>query len=162
MFSCSEVMRMNKSHLGVTFLGGVFLVALTSAARAQVPVIGNGVSAFSPEISVVNSGVLQDVQATVSSDRRYVTLTMRPQNSQLLNLFEFTFQTGAPVGFVGGVNFPGGGGGTKGAAAAAAAAAAGPAPTGEFGAVNAPMVLAPGKGAVLLRQRGMTRVVIKP
>jgi hypothetical protein len=143
---------MNRSHVGVIFLGAVFLIALTSEVRAQVPIIGNGVSAFSPEISVVNSGVLQDVQATVSSDRRYVTLTMRPQNSQLLNLFEFQFQTGG-VGFVGGVNFAGGG--PRGAAGA-------PPPTGAFGAVNAPMALAPGKGAILLRQRGMTRVVTKP
>ena len=145
---------MSQSHLGGIFVTSALLIVSASIVRAQVPVIGNGVSAFSPEISVVNSGVLQDVQATVSSDRRYVTLTMRPQNSQLLGLFEFQFQTAPVIGFVGGVNFAGGGG-ARGAAAVAA-------PTGEFGAVNAPMVLAPGKGAVLLRQRGMTRVVTKP
>src|SRR5690349_20383827 len=73
-------------------------------ARAQVPFFG-GPSAFSPEISVVNSGVLNDVQATVSADRKYVTLTMRPQSSQLLALREFSFNTPPAVGFVGGMNF---------------------------------------------------------
>jgi hypothetical protein len=127
----------------------VFLVAIVSLgcplfSRAQVPFFG-GASAFSPEISVVNSGVLNDVQATVSADRKYVTLTMRPQNSQLLALREFTFTTPQPVGFVGGVNFGMGGGMGD---------------TGEFGVINPPLVLgAPGRGAVLFHQRGMTRIV---
>ena len=33
-----------------------------------------------------------DVQATVSADRKYVTMTLRPQLAQLLNLFVFNFQ----------------------------------------------------------------------
>ena len=112
--------------------------------RAQVPFFG-GPSAFSPEISVVNSGVLNDVQATVSADRKYVTLTMRPQNSQLLALREFSFNTPQAVGFVGGVNFN---------------IAGGIGETGEFGAINPPVALgAPGRGAALLHQRGMTRIV---
>ena len=36
-----------------------------------------------------------DVQATVSADRKYVTLTLRPQLSTLLALREFTFQNGS-------------------------------------------------------------------
>jgi hypothetical protein len=126
------------------------LVALVASlgcpllSHAQVPFFG-GASAFSPEISVVNSGVLNDVQATVSPDRKYVTLTMRPQSSQLLALREFAFTVPQPVGFVGGMNFDIGGGIVD---------------TGEFGAINPPVALGPpGRGAALFHQRGMTRIV---
>ncbi|HXE52166.1 MAG TPA: hypothetical protein VN541_04090, partial [Tepidisphaeraceae bacterium] len=59
-----------------------------------VPVVSTGISAFSPVPATVQSGVLLDVQATVSADRKYVTLTLRPQLSTLLSLAPFTFQTG--------------------------------------------------------------------
>ena len=51
-------------------------------------------SAFTPQVSIVNTGALLDVQATVSADRKYVTLNMRPQNSTLLALRSFNFQQG--------------------------------------------------------------------
>jgi general secretion pathway protein D len=38
--------------------------------------------------------VLLDVSATVSADRKYVTLTLRPQLASLLDLASFTFQNG--------------------------------------------------------------------
>ena len=38
---------------------------------------------FDPTISVVQSGVILDVEATVSADRRYVTMTVRPSLSVL-------------------------------------------------------------------------------
>jgi type II secretory pathway component GspD/PulD (secretin) len=44
---------------------------------------GTGIAAFDPEISVVNSGVVLDVEGTVSADRRYVTLTARPSLATL-------------------------------------------------------------------------------
>jgi len=50
-----------------------------------------------------------DVQAPVSADRKYVTLTLRPQLAQLLNLFTFNFQ-GAASGAA--AVIPGVGGGT--------------------------------------------------
>jgi hypothetical protein len=62
---------------------------------------------FEPIIDVINSGAKLDVQATVSADRKYVTMTLRPQNAQLLQLRTFQFQGGGnfPVGlgFAGGV-----------------------------------------------------------
>jgi hypothetical protein len=85
------------------FLPGVIAAALAvlvtcSAARAQV----GTPTAFTPEISVVQSGVVNDVQATVSADEKYVTLTMRPQLSTLLSLKSFTFQQGNRLfGYVG-------------------------------------------------------------
>lgn len=83
------------------FLAALGLAVLPSpAARAQ-PFFNGGASAFDPQIDVVNSGVLLDAQATVSADRKYVTLTMRPQNATLLALRDFTFQRGQDLGFVG-------------------------------------------------------------
>jgi hypothetical protein len=80
-------------------------MAFAPAARAQVPFFNQGAALFDPEISVVNSGVLNDVQATVSADRKYVTLNMRASNSELVALREFTFQSGnqaaLPTGFPG-------------------------------------------------------------
>ena len=119
-------------------------VVFPMAAWAQ-PFFGGGVSSFTPEISVVNTGVLNDVQATVSPDRRYVTLTMRPTHSQLLALQEFTINAPLASGFVGGVQFNGNV----------------PAPVGDFGAINEPVILTPGRGRFIFQQRGMTRILIR-
>jgi hypothetical protein len=84
------------------------LLAGLALAQAQrgVPFIAPGVAAFNPEVSVVNSGALLDAQATVSQDRKYVTITARPQESTLLALQNFTFQTQTNFGTVGGVGTP--------------------------------------------------------
>ncbi len=66
-----------------------------SAAMAQVPFYYAGATAFDPQISVVNSGVILDAQATVSPDLKYVTITARPSNTSLLALQQFTFQSNA-------------------------------------------------------------------
>jgi hypothetical protein len=126
-----------------TFVFLMGCIAFARPAAAQVPFFNPGASAFSPEISVLNTGVLNDVQATVSADRRYVTLNMRPQQSELINLFEFRIPGPQVTGFVGGVQFSGAG------------------ETGEFGAVNAPVILSRGKGTAILHQRGMTRIIVK-
>jgi general secretion pathway protein D len=84
---------------------------LVATQRAYVsnlaPVVSTGVSSFAPTIGIVQSGVLLDVQATVSADRKYVTLTLRPQLATLLDLANFTFQTS---GTTNGTNIPVGGG----------------------------------------------------
>ncbi|MDB5354399.1 MAG: hypothetical protein JWN24_852 [Phycisphaerales bacterium] len=77
------------------------VLAWSQTARAQVPFFFPGATAFTPEISIANSGVLQDVQATVSADQKYVTLNMRAQNTSLLALKEFQFQQQPALGFVG-------------------------------------------------------------
>lgn len=77
----------------------VLLLACAPRASAQ-NFFGGGGNAFDPEISIVNSGAILDAQATVSADRKYVTMTLRPQVSQLVALRDFTFQTAG--GFVGG------------------------------------------------------------
>ena len=45
------------------------------------PVVGNGVGGFQPTVTMLPIGATLDVQATVSSDRKYVTLTMQPSLS---------------------------------------------------------------------------------
>lgn len=72
-------------------VAGVLMLA--QSARAQA-FFYPGATAFTPQISIVNTGVILDVQATVSADRKYVTMTMRPQQSTLLDLRAFTFQNG--------------------------------------------------------------------
>lgn len=119
-------------------LAALFLCPLYAHAQ-----FGGG-TLFEPEIDVVNSGVVMDAQATVSADRKYVTLTMRPQQSQLLDLQTFNFQNfgNGMGGIVGGVN---------------------PVIAGPNGAIvpipqrlNAPMRVAPGNGGVILLKRGIT------
>jgi general secretion pathway protein D len=102
----------------ITLFNGQRAFVLISTQRAYVsnltPIVSTGVSSFAPTVSIVQSGVLLDVQATVSADRKYVTLTLRPQLATLLDLAPFTFQSGASnpagggigangFGFIGGV-----------------------------------------------------------
>jgi len=77
------------------------MLASSSTARAQA-FLGGTPTAFTPQIGVVATGSVSDVQATVSADRKYVTLTMQPQLTTLLDLRSFTFQQGnAALGYVG-------------------------------------------------------------
>jgi general secretion pathway protein D len=72
------------------------LVALQQAYVSNLTAaVGTGVSAFQPTVAFIQSGVLLDVVATVSADRKYVTLTLRPQLASLIDLKSFTFQNGA-------------------------------------------------------------------
>jgi hypothetical protein len=82
------------------------IVTASGVVQAQVvpPFFSGGTASFEPEIGIVQSGVVQDVQAVVSPDRKYVTLNMQVQNTNLLALRDFTFQTsgtGTPLGVVG-------------------------------------------------------------
>ncbi|MDB5302170.1 MAG: hypothetical protein JWO87_3833 [Phycisphaerales bacterium] len=86
-----------------TFICVAGVIALSQTARAQVPFYYPGATAFTPEISIANSGVMQDVQAVVSADQKHVTLNMRASNTKLLALKEFEFQQQPAMGFVGGV-----------------------------------------------------------
>ena len=83
----------------ITLFNGQRAYVLVSIQRAYIsnltPVVSTGISSFAPTVSIVQSGVLLDVQATVSADRKYVTLTLRPQLATLLDLAAFTFQQGS-------------------------------------------------------------------
>lgn len=60
---------------------------LSASAHAQ-RFIG-GTVGYDPEIDVVSSGAVLDVQATVSADRKYVTLNMRPQVTNVVAIRAF-------------------------------------------------------------------------
>jgi general secretion pathway protein D len=79
----------------ITLFNGQRAYVVVSTQRAYVsdltPTAAQNAIAFDPEISTVESGVKLDVQATVSADRKYVTLTLRPELSTLVNLFTFSF-----------------------------------------------------------------------
>ncbi|HEV8607032.1 MAG TPA: hypothetical protein VGQ99_16950 [Tepidisphaeraceae bacterium] len=105
----------------IELLAGVVLICLcASAAQAQNNNFFNrgGVGLFNPIIDVVNTGNSLVVQPTVSADRKYVTLTGRYQNAQLVRIENFQFfgiaNQGGPVGGAGGGaqqgQQPGGGG----------------------------------------------------
>jgi general secretion pathway protein D len=83
----------------VTLFNGQRAYVLVANQRAYISdlnaQVGTGTGIFDPEIDVVESGVLLDVSATVSADRKYVTLTLRPQLTTLIQLAEFVFQVGA-------------------------------------------------------------------
>ncbi|MCC7350285.1 MAG: hypothetical protein IT446_06920 [Phycisphaerales bacterium] len=79
----------------ITLFNGQRAYVLVATQRAYVsdlnPVVANNAVGFDPTIDTIESGVLLDVQATVSSDRKYVTLTLRPQLARILGIFNFTF-----------------------------------------------------------------------
>lgn len=58
------------------------------------PVVGTGSVGYDPTVEPVFSGVSLGVQATVSADRKYVTLTVQPTLQRLVALRTFTFSTG--------------------------------------------------------------------
>jgi len=121
-------------------IAAVVLAIFAAHARSQVPPPFNGGgTAFDPEVGVVQSGAGLDAQATVSADRRYVTITTSVNNAQLLDLKQFAVQQ-TNFGFVGGVN-P--------AAGAGNAAAAAP----HFGASASPSQIA--NQASILNRRGV-------
>jgi len=74
--------------LPIAFLCGI------ARAQAAPPFYSPVGTAFTPEIGVVNTGVLQDAQGIVSADEKYVTITMGSANAGLLALHEFSFQGG--------------------------------------------------------------------
>jgi hypothetical protein len=125
----------------LAIVAGVSAMLAVGAARAQIPppFIGGG-TAFDPEVGVVQSGAGLDAQATVSADRRYVTITTNLNNSQLLDLKQFAVQQ-TNFGFVGGVN-PAGDADGAGASAAP-----------QFGTASSPTQIA--NRASILNRRGI-------
>jgi type II secretory pathway component GspD/PulD (secretin) len=71
---------------------------ISKLTQTVTPVSGTNVTGFTTEIdyesSTVTTGVLLDVEATISADRRYVTLTLRPQVSELVNMETVVFDSG--------------------------------------------------------------------
>jgi hypothetical protein len=128
-------------YLAVTAL----LLCCAPSSRGQA-FFAPGVSSFTPEIGTINTGIVHDVTATVSADRKYVTLGMRAQEAGLIAIREFTINNPpsaiAGAGFVGGVLFDDR-----------------LTPSGAYGGVNGPVALGRGRGIAILVQRGMTPIL---
>lgn len=62
------------------------------------PSVAAGAAAQRPETDVLPTGAVLDVRATVSADRRYVTMTLLPAVGRLLDIQTFLFTTGPTVG----------------------------------------------------------------
>lgn len=95
---------MKNRWLSLIFVVAMRLAVKPAAAQVVPPFFGGGSVAFDPEISVIQSGVLLDAQATVSADKKYVTLNMRPTASRLQSLQPFPVNAIVNQGFVGGAN----------------------------------------------------------
>jgi hypothetical protein len=152
---------MNRS-LAAFVPAAAFVLTFAAARPASAqPFFGRGATIFDPEISTVQSGVVHDVQATVSADRKYVTMTMRSTSAQLLSLQEFAFQrAGGAPGAGGQGGFVGGAGAANGNGAGAnRGAATGAAPAGDrtTGARDRALASGPSKASVLDRP-GMTLI----
>jgi hypothetical protein len=93
------------------WMAAMFLtVVLGFGERALAQGFMGGGTGFDPEVGVVESGAKLDATATVSADRKYVTITTRADNSDLRDLVLFPV---VGFGFVGGTN-PGGDAGVAG------------------------------------------------
>ncbi|MBX2850231.1 MAG: type II and III secretion system protein [Phycisphaeraceae bacterium] len=83
----------------VTFFNGqraYTMVATQTAFVSDLEPIPDSIG-FDPTISVVTTGVVLDVEGTISSDRRYVTMTLRPSLANLVSLTEFEIGGGGLV-----------------------------------------------------------------
>ena len=66
------------------------------------PVVSTGAAAQAPQIGTIDSGAVLDVNATVTVDKRYVTMTIRPGVTRLLDLQTIPFSGGVAGGGFGG------------------------------------------------------------
>lgn len=66
------------------------------------PVVAQGAVAQAPVTQTIDSGAVLDVTATVTADRRYVTMTLRPGVTRLLDLQTIPFSGGGAGGGFGG------------------------------------------------------------
>ncbi len=85
-------------------------VATQQAYVANVtPVVVENVAAFQPTIATVSTGTTLDVEGTVSADRKYVTMTIRPQVSTVNGFTEYqgaVDQQGNPIPGSGQIQLP--------------------------------------------------------
>ncbi len=66
------------------------------------PVVATGAVAQAPQTGTIDSGAVLDVNATVTADKRYVTMTLRPGLTRLLDLQTIPFSGGGAGGGFGG------------------------------------------------------------
>ena len=132
----------------------LMIAGLPGLVRAQAtpPFYSPGSTAFNPQISVVNSGILLNAQAVVSADRKYVTLNMQPVQTQLMALIPFNINAQTNLGFVGGVR----------PTVGTTATGSGAGPTHRPGQPPVRMAAPPVSAASVLERPGMTLLVPAP
>ena len=87
----SNVLQAPKVTLFNGQLASVSDVSQRPFVTSLIPVVGDFAAAHQPVIVVLNEGTSLSVQAVVSSDRRFVRLTLVPVFSQIGNVDTFTF-----------------------------------------------------------------------
>ena len=96
----------------LTFFNGqrAWIAVTTQAAFVSglQPIVGDASGAFAPIVDTVSDGFVLDVEGVISSDRRYVTLTVHFDQTEVEG-FEETAFTGAAGGNLGGIGGVGGG-----------------------------------------------------
>jgi hypothetical protein len=147
---------MRRWELGI--VGAVVLLSAPVFGQIVPPFLGGGVTAFDPEVGIVESGALLDAQATVSADRKYVTMNIRATNSRLRDLVRFPVVNTQALGFVGGAALggeavpPGAAIPTGGRTAPAAGAAPQAAPAAKPAAPSPDQISRNAKAWILTRQ----------
>jgi hypothetical protein len=64
------------------------------------PFVGGNIIAYDPEVRVLTTGTVLDVEGVVSADNRYVMMNIRTVSSQLVDLREFVVHANrGPIGF---------------------------------------------------------------
>lgn len=97
---------MNHRSAGWLFAGIFVVMGGASAANGQDFFIrGSGAVAFEPEIALAISGTRMPVSATVSHDRKYVTMTAQPAQRAILGFN--TFRVGGDGDVPDGMEAPG-------------------------------------------------------
>lgn len=90
----------------LTFTNGqrAFITVATSQTFISdlTPITSDSAVAFDPEVSVLNTGVVLDLDGVVSADRRYVTLTVRTSISQVDFASDRVIEAAAGGGGIGG------------------------------------------------------------
>jgi len=61
----------------------VTVATQTAYVKGWEPLVAEGSAALRPIVGFIPTGTVMDVEATVSADRRYVTMTIRPQEAQI-------------------------------------------------------------------------------
>ncbi|NNJ27049.1 hypothetical protein [Alienimonas chondri] len=70
---------------------------------------GGGVVGYQPDVQLLNEGITLGATAVVSADRRYVRLSLSPQFTNIIDVFNFTFAGTNTGGGPGPGGIPGGG-----------------------------------------------------
>ncbi len=99
--SCGRLPYTMRFGPAILAILGLFCTSVACGQQQREAFFSPVGTPFDPEISIVNTGIVSDMQVVVSPDNKYVTINARASNSRLLALREFTFQRPAPVGFVG-------------------------------------------------------------